>query len=207
MNEGSGALVWWILVPLFTAVGLYLVWFSRRRKKMFETFAKTHQLRIRPERKEELLKTLDSCFSLQDEDLTRSFDQLSSVIDGGSIWLFRAVELLDLNPHGQSYSTHFSRIVALFSVSTDQDEYFVLDRFMQARQRLTRSSAPNRHVTEMAKLAAASCNARHPLSVTLSHGHGLIYFEPLVTGGETMSDLNSLYCIANKLREELSEDA
>ncbi len=206
MNEGAGAVVFWILVPLFVAVGLYLIWYSRRRKKMLEAFSQTHRLRIRPEHEKELQKTLDSCFSLKDENLVRSFGQLSSLVDGESIWLFRTVELLDLNPHAQSYSTHFPRIVALFDISKDHDEFFVLDKSMQASQMLPRSNSPNPHVTELAKRIAASCKARHPLSVTLTGGHGLIYFEPLVTGGETISDVNSLYCIAKNMCEKLSED-
>jgi hypothetical protein len=206
MNEGSGALVFWILAPLFGAVGLYLIWFARHRKRMLEGFAKTHQFQIRPEYENELQKTLDSCFSLKDEGLVRRFGQLSSLVDGESIWLFRAVELLDLNPHAQSYSTHYARIVALFDVSTDHEAFFVLDRSMQASQRRPGSKAPNPDITEIAKRIATSCEARHALSVTLTHGHGLIYFEPLVTGGETLSDVHSLYCIARNMGEKLSGD-
>jgi hypothetical protein len=206
MNEGSGALVWWILVPVFAALGLYLIWYSKRRKKMLEGFAKTHQLRIRSDHEQELQRTLDNCFSLKSENLVRSFSQLSSLIDGGSIWIFRAVELLDLNPHAKAQSTHFAKIAALFDASTDYDEFFVLDRSFQAKPRTSGSKNPDPHVTEISKRIAASCEARHPLSVTLSRGHGLIYFEPLVTGGEKMSDVDSLYCIANHMRGELTGD-
>ena len=204
MTDVSGALVFWILVPLFVAVGLYLIWYSHRRKKMLESFAKTHQLCIRPEHERELQKTLDSCFSLKGEGLVRSFGQLSSFVDGESIWVFRAVEILDLNPNAQSYSTHFPRIVALFQISTEHEEFFILDKSMQARRRLFRSKSPNLDVIEISKRITASCKARHPLSVTFTRGHGLIYFEPLVTGGETMSDVNSLYCIAKNMCEALS---
>ena len=206
MGEGSGAVVFWILVPVFAAVGLYLFWYSRRRKKMLEAFAKMHQLRIRPEYEKELQETLDICFSLKDEGLVRNFDQLSSLVDGGSIWLFRAVELLDLNPHAKSLSTHFPRIVALFKISTEHDEFFLLEKSMQVIQRLSRSKSPNTRVIEIVKRAAASCKIRHTMSVTVARGHGLIYFEPLVTGGETISDVNSLYCTAKNLYEKLSGD-
>lgn len=206
MGEGSDAVVFWILFPVFAAVGLYLFWYSRRRKKMLEAFAKMHNLRIRPEYKEDLQKTLDTCFSLGDTSLERSFGQLASLVDGGSIWLFRAVELLDLNPHAQSSSTHFPRIAALFDHSTEHEEFFVLDKSMQTRQRLPGSKSPDIKVTEIAKRTAISCKARHPLSVTVTRGHGLIYFEPLATGGETISDVNSLYCIAKNMCARLSGD-
>lgn len=120
----------WILVPLFVAVGLYLIWYSRRRKKMLEAFAKNHQLRIRPEYTKELQKRLDSCFPLEDRGVVRSFGQLSSPVGGEPVWLFRAVELLDLNPHAQSYSTHHPRIVAVFDIPADLGEFFVLDNSM-----------------------------------------------------------------------------
>ncbi len=207
MNDGSDALVWWILVPLFAAVGLYLIWYSRRRRKMLEAFAATHGLRLMPEREGELQETLDACFSLKIDGLVRTFDQLSSVLVGGSIWVFRAVELLDLNPHARSPSTHFARIAALFEVSPDQDEFFLLDKSMQARQRLPGSPTPGSDVAGIVKRITASCNARHALSVTLARGHGLIYFEPLVTGGETLNDVDALYCIATSMREDLAGNA
>jgi len=202
MNESSNPLVWWILIPLFTAVGLYLVWYARRRKAMFQAFSKKHHLPIRPERREELQKTLDSCFSLKNKNLVRSFDQLSSIIDARPICLFRSVELLDLNPYARSDSTHFPRIAALFSVSENHDEFFILDKSMQAVSKLPGSKNLNPDVSSITKQVAASCNARHPLSVTLARGHGLIYFEPLVTGGETLNDIEILYFISKKMNEK-----
>ena len=207
MDEGSGALVAWILAPLFVAVGIYLIWYSRRRKKMLAAFAKTHQLMPRPEYKEEIQKTLDSCFSIKNGGVVRSFGQLSSIVFGESIWIFRTVELLDLNPHSQSYSTHFSRIAVLFNILTDHDEFFILNKSGHANQRLPGSKLPDPHIAGLVKRSAVSCEARHPISVTLTGGYGLIYFDPLVTGGETKSDINSLYCIAKDMREKLSGDA
>ena len=206
MNEFSGTLVFWILVPVFAAVGLYLIWYTRRRKKMLENFASTHRLRVVPEHRQKLQATLDRCFLLEEEGLVRSFGQLSSPVDGGQVWLFRAVELLDLNPHAQAYSTHFSRISAMFDVpSTFHYEFFVLDKSMQAHQRLPGAESPNPDAVRISKQIAQSCKARHRLSVTLARGQGLIYFEPLVTGGETVSDIASLHCIAQGMRKQLAK--
>jgi hypothetical protein len=206
MNEGSGTLVFWILIPLFGAIGLYLILYSRLRKKMVEAFAKSHHFQIKPEYREQVQETLDRCFSLEGKGLLRSFDQLSSLVDGKPIWLFRAVELLDLNPYAQSESTHFARIVALFDIPVVYDEFFVLDKSMQASHRLPTSRSPNPEILEIVKRIVVSCKPRHPLSVTLKGGHGLVYFEPLITGGEKASDIDSLYCIAKKMRENLSDD-
>lgn len=204
MNEGSGVLVFWILVPLFVAVGLHLILYSRRRKKILAVFANEHQFFINPEYEKELQMKLDNCFTLEGEGLVRSFGQLSSLVEGESVWLFRAVELLDVNPHAQSCSTHFNRIAAIFDLSNDHDEFFLLDKSMQASQKLPKSKPANPEIIEIAKQTVVSCEARHTLSITLKHGHGLIYFEPLVTGGETNADVNSLYCIAKTMSEKLS---
>jgi len=207
MNGSSGTLVFWLLVPLFVAIGIYLVLYSRRRKRMLEAFAKTHRLSVRPEYESDLQKKLDDCFSLEAKGLVRSFAQLSSIVDGGRVCLFRAVELLDINPHAQSYSTHYPRIAAVFDMPTRlSDAFFVLDKTMRVNQRLPETEPPNSDGVETLKRIAQSCEARHSLSVTFAHGHGLIYFEPLVTGGETMSDVNSLYCIAQKMCEHPSSD-
>ncbi|MDH3767505.1 MAG: hypothetical protein OES99_03520 [Gammaproteobacteria bacterium] len=134
----------------------------------------------------------------------RKFGQLSSLVDGGSVWLFRTVELIDLDPYAQAYVTHYSRIVALFDITTDHDEFFLLDKSMQAIPVLPGSKPPDSDVTEVARRLAASSNSRHALSVTLKNNRGLIYFQPFVVGGETLSDVDSLYSIAKNMCDELS---
>jgi hypothetical protein len=205
MNGGSDTLVFWILVPLFLAVGLYLIWYSRRRRKMLESFARKQHLRIRPDHRQELENTLERCFSLEQPGLVRNFGQLSSLVDGGAVWIFRAVELLDLDPHGQPPSTHFNRIAAFFPVPEQvHTEFFMLDKNMQEHGMLPGQSPPDPEVVAMSRETARDCHARHALSVTLARGHGLIYFEPFVVGGETINDVNSLYCIAKSMHEKLS---
>ena len=78
-----------------------------------------------------------------------------------------------------------------------------MDKSMQPRQRVSGSVLPNPNVAEITKQIIKSCAALHLLSVTLARGHGLIYFEPLVTGGETINDVNSIYCIAKKMCEKV----
>jgi hypothetical protein len=136
MNETPNGLVFWILIPAFLAVGIHLILYSRKRKKMVELFAKNNQLNIRPERKKEVQGILDTYISSSDAELLRTFDQISSLILGGEIWLFRAVELFDVNPRIKSPATHFPRIAALFEVSAEWDDFFLLDKNMRATNRL-----------------------------------------------------------------------
>lgn len=174
---------------------------------MVESFASMHQLRMCPQRKDQIQAELDANFALEDDSLVRSFGQLSSLVDADDVWLFRAVELLDLDPHAQSYTTHFPRIAALFDVSASHGEFFLLDPSGQPHQALPRHGSPDPTVVEIVRRAAQACSVGHTLSVTLSRGHGLIYLEPLVVGGETMTDVNTLYCVAKKIRAELAGNA
>lgn len=207
VNGLSGNTVFWVLAPFFVAVGLYLVWYSHRRKKMLDDFARAHGLIVRAGHKQALQQTIDSCFSLKEKGMVRSFGQLSSIIDGKTFWLFRAVELVDLNSHVQSNSTHYTRIAVLFDIpETVHDVYFVLDKSLRVSPKWPGSEPSDTVVIKKLNRIAQSCGMRHPLSVTFSCGHGLIYFEPLVTGGEKMDDIQSLYCIAQAMYGQLAAD-
>jgi len=73
MRVEGDTLVFWILVPTFVAFAVYLLWYSPRRRKMLEAFARKHRLPIRPEKAERLQQTLGGTFSLEREGLVRSF--------------------------------------------------------------------------------------------------------------------------------------
>ena len=207
MNGGPANLVMWILAPLFGMIGLYLLWYLRRRRHMLAAFARNHSFPMRSGQGAELQETLDRCFSLNDEGMVRSFGQLSSLIEATPVWIFSVVELLDLDPYASAYSTNFTRIVALFDIANDYDEFFLLDKAMQASPALPGSQPPDQDLSTMAGQTVEDCHARHTLSVTLRRGYGLIYFEPLVTGGESLDDIESLYCIAGKLHGMLQGNA
>lgn len=206
MDSGSQATVFWILIPLFLAVGMYLFWYAKRREKMVDAFAQSRGFTIRAELKPTIEHILDHYFALQDDPgVVRSFGQISPIVDGGTVRLFRTVELLDVSPHSTASSTHFSRFVALFEVSTEFDDFFLLDAALHPTRRWADFPKPDPRAVTLAKKAATAYNPRHTLSITLTHGHGLIYFEPLVTGGESLDDLHCLYEIARQLHQQLSE--
>ena len=134
--------MWWLLILLLVAVGVYLLWYAKRRKKMLETFAQARGLTIRPELASSIQQTLDHYFSLEDPGVVRSFCQLAGIVDGDTVRLFRAIELLDLSPHSSASSTHFSRIAALFEVSTEYDDFFLLDVSLKPTRRWSGSPKP-----------------------------------------------------------------
>jgi len=94
----------------------------------------------------------------------------------------------------------------LFDIPIEYEEFFVLDKSMRVIRRLPEANRPDPDLVKEVKRITGLCGSRHPLSVTLGKGCGLIYFEPLVTGGENLSDVDSLYCIAEKIRENLAGD-
>ncbi len=196
--------MWWLLI-LLSVVGAYLLWYTKRRHTMLETFVQAHGLTIRPELASSIQQTLDLYFSLEDPGVVRSFCQLAGIVDGDTVRLFRAIELLDLSPHSSASSTHFSRIAALFEVSTEYDDFFLLDASLKPTRRWSGSPKPDPRAVTLAKKAATASSPRHTLSITLTHGHGLIYFEPLITAGETQGDLDCLYEIARQMHYHLSE--
>jgi hypothetical protein len=204
MDEPSGMTVFWILGPLFVAVGLYLAWYTRRRRRLLETFAARHGFPVLQTVAEPLQALLDERFALEGEGLVRSFGQVASVVEGDGVRLFRAVELLDLNPYAQADSTHFARIAALFGVPASLDAFFLVERDGRTRSRFGGAGPSDAALVEVVRQTVAACGGRHPLSVTFAGGSGLVYFEPRVTGGENAEDISALYAIAMQVREGLS---
>ena len=201
MSEASGAAIGWIIGTAFAAVGLYLVWYSQRRKKMLTMFAAEHGFAMGRNSTAQLEHSLAQCLRFDIEGIVREFGQLSTTVHAGTVQIFRAVELIDLSPNTQPDSTHFSRIAAHFDISNEYDEYFLL-RYSQGVANLHPiHDSPNRNAVQIASDIARTCEARHTLSITLRNGKGLVYFEPTVTGGENKADIEALYCIAKAMKD------
>ncbi|GGC05821.1 hypothetical protein GCM10011352_35020 [Marinobacterium zhoushanense] len=196
-------LLLWILLPLFTLVGLYLIWYARRRRRLMARFARERELPIRRDYRKPLQRCLDNAFALPQADATRSFGQLAAIVDAEKAWLFLAVELLDLSRYGQAQSSHSPRLAALFKVRPELDAFFLVDTVGRVEDRLPEIPPAKPGVVTAVHEAMKGSGAGHTLSVTLSKGYGLIYFEPRITGAEDRADLESLYGIAIELHKRL----
>lgn len=126
MSDGFSGSVLRILGSAFAAVGLYLIWYSRRRKRMLAVFAAEHGFSRNRMGAAQLERLLSECLSFNVAGIVREFGQLSNSVDAGSIAIFQAVQLIDLSPDTQPNSTHFSRLAALFDIAPEYDEYFLL---------------------------------------------------------------------------------
>ena len=169
---------------------------------MLRDFVISRGLNILPKASVDLQKTLDSAFSLSN-NLVRSFGQLRDIAEEDGVFVFRAVELLDLNPHAQSDNTHFPRVISLFDVPSDYYEFFMLDCSMSLHNKIPHSKEIDVRIRKSCQNVVTSLRPRHTLSVSLSQGKGLVYFEPRVTGGETLADVNMLYDLAKAFRNDL----
>ena len=201
MSEASGTSIGWIIGAAFIAVGLYLVWYSQRRKKMLTTFAARHGFAISRNSTTELENSLAQCVRFDIAGIVREFGQLSAPVDAGGVQMFRAVELIDLSPNTQPDSTHFSRIAACFEISNEYDEYFLLRHSQGVSNLHPVLDTPDSNAVRVASDIALACEARHTLSITLRNGKGLVYFEPIVTGGENKADIEALHCIAKGMKD------
>jgi hypothetical protein len=193
----------WILVAAFVAVGIHLLLYARRRKKMLRDFARRHLLTVSEDYREHVQDILDRCFQLEQSGLVRSFSRISEVVQADGVWIFRAIELLRLRPSGNSRRDYSNRLAAVFAVDSSHQEFFLLDRSGQAVSRVPGAQPPDAAVTEVVQEAVRSCDAKHPLSVTLSDGQALIYFRPLIVGGEKPADIDAIYCLAREMGRKL----
>ena len=201
MSEASAGSIVWIIGTAFAAVGFYLVWYSQRRKKMLTAFAAEHGFAIDRNSTAKLEHSLANCLRFGIAGIAREFGQLSTLVVAGTVQIFRAVELIDLSQDTQPDSTHFSRIAALFDISQEYDEYFLLSNSQGISNLHPIHDSPDTIAVQVATDIARSCEARHTLSITLRNGKGLLYFEPTVTGGENKADLEALYCIAKAMKD------
>lgn len=202
MNS-SDAWVFWILIPLFAAVGLYLLWYTHRRKRMMTAFARHHGLRVDDGPGDGVQRLLDRQFRIAGQGMTRGFSRIRSVVDDGDVQLFRATELLDLNPYGEAASSHHGRIAALFGADGAPDGFFLLHTSGECVSRIP-AATPDDVLVARCRAAARDCGVRHTLSLTFAGAKCLAYLEPRVIGGESPADVEALYCLSRRLRRALA---
>jgi hypothetical protein len=197
--------VFWLLVPIFVAVGVYLIWYSRRTRRLVVDFARGKGLQYHQSDGGQLAGVLDSALSLEQPGLVRSFDRIRDIVyDQDTIALFRTVELLDLNPHGTSESTHHSRVAVTFEVPQQHDLFALVSPDLGCRSRLGSASGVPEEAVGMIRNALQGRPPRCPLSVTLKRGRGLVYLEPLVTGSVRSEDLDYLIAVGRAIRKEFT---
>jgi hypothetical protein len=194
-------LAFWILVPVFAALGIYLWWFSRRLSALLGDFAAENGYSLSDRAEPDLETTLSDSFDLEEDGLTRSFERIRDIVrtDDG-ILLFRAVELLDTNPYGSSENSHNVRVVVLVDIDAGFDLFALVSPNGRIQNRLGgRLDADDETVAGILDVIDES-PPRCPISITVRDGTVLMYLEPRVAGQVLRNDLDYLLDVGRGLR-------
>lgn len=198
-------LVFVVLGVAFAAVGLHLFFYSRRKAAVVRGFAQSRGCALMEKDDGSLEAELGRAFRIDDAGCVREFGQIRDVVSLPTATMFRAVELIDLNPHARAENTHHARAAVLFQGAPKWSGIFHVTPGLVAHQRYpleARSAAE-----DVSGLFAESGMPAppHALSITFMRGHGLAYLEPLVTGSVTEEDLTYLAEFAARLGDHFND--
>lgn len=198
MIEGE-PIVFVFLGVAFAAVGLYLVLYARRRAGTVRDFARSRGYPWRARDDGSLEEELQEAFRIDEPGCVRTFDRPRDVVSIPGGTLFRAVELLDLNPHASVYDSHQARVAVLLPEGPDFEGIFMVTSDLEVRQRYPREETSG-GAGVVALLKDAGVRAPpHPLSLTFMRGRGLAYLQPAVVGSVDAQGLAYLADLAERL--------
>lgn len=205
MSASNDPKVFFILIPIFAALGIYLIIYNRKKSSLFKNFSSSRGLQYQKKDTGQIEKTLTEKLNIEEPNYTRAISGVKDIIRYGEIIIFRCTELLDLYKYGNPQTTHFPRVALSFDVPQDASLFFIFypktgeykscyptdtnfneDRYFQNIKSLFQDFPPP-----------------HPIKITLSRGTAFIYLEPLVVGGEKQRDLDYLLNLGKKLKEVL----
>ena len=130
--------------------------------------------------------------------------KIKDIVGDGEIFLFRCIELLDLNPYGTPEITHQNHICLSFDVPQEIDLFFIMDK--NGNQSNLYPKGKEIEKDEYFKeIKHTIHNNLHRNSVTISFrgGRALLYTNPLVTGGEAEEDIEYLVFLARSIKSKL----
>lgn len=192
----------WVFVLLgvgFAAVGVHLVLYSRRRSGVVRRFAQSRGYGYEERDEGSLERQLDRAFGIEEPGVTRTFGQVRDIVSLPAGKLFRAVELLDLNPHGSRESSHQSRTAILFEGVPEWSGVFHVTPELGVQQRYPLGNDDETDRLRQLLEGVGVSSPPHALSLTFQRGHGIAYLEPAVTGSVTEAHLTYLVDLAGRL--------
>jgi hypothetical protein len=197
--------VFLILIPIFAAIGIYLVVHNRRKSALFKNFSAARGLQYQRKDDGQIEKSLTEELKIEEPNYTRAISGVKDIIRYGEILLFRCTELLDLHKYGNPQTTHFPRVALSFNSPQDASLFFI---FHPKTEEYKSCYPPDKNLNEDKYFQNVRSRLQdfpppHPVTITLSRGTAFIYLEPLVVGGEKESDLEYLLTLGKKLKEAL----
>jgi len=190
--------VFYILVPVFILVGLWLVYYNSKKSGVMRKFAARRGMSY-SKKSPGLDDELDRVFKLE-TPFARGFMLVKDVITDGPVRLMRMTELIDLTPYGTPQSSHFARLAAYMPAAEGPDLVLGFGHGGEDPRVMYPIGADvseDERVGRLMELVKAS-PPPHPLTVTLMNKKALIYLEPLVVGSEGESEANYLLNLAMK---------
>lgn len=191
-------LVFVILGAGFVAVLAWLVFWSRSQSRIVRRFAESKGFVYHERDIDGLEARVNDCVVLEEPNLVRSFSRLGDVVTLIHGAMFRAVELLDLNPYGRAEYVNRSRVAVWFPCRQKIEGIFTVSPALEIYQRYPEEPAridALRAFLEAARVEAPPCM----LSLTLMRGQGVAYLEPAVTGMVSERHLSYLSELAGTL--------
>lgn len=197
-------LVFVLLGVAFAGVGLHLVVYSRRRAAVFRRFADARGYRHSDRDDGSLERQLDRTFAIEEAGCARAFSQVRDIVHLPNGTLFRAVELLDLNPRASVESPHHARAAVIFPGAPEWSGVFLVAPNLAVHQRYPRERDPvTAQIPELLRQLGIAAPT-HPLSLTFMRGQGLAYLEPAVTGSVVEAHLDYLVDLAERFADHFS---
>jgi hypothetical protein len=187
-----------ILAVCFAAVVAFWFFWSRNQSRVVRRYAESKGLVHHDRDPEGLEARVNACVALDDANLTRTFSRFGDIVSLGRGTLFRAVELLDLNPYGRADYANRSRVGVWFRCPFQHEGFFLVTPALGVHQRYPEEPDHTEDVRgrlEAARVAPPPCT----LSLTLMRDHAVAYLEPTVTGTVTAAHLDYLAGLVNAL--------
>lgn len=198
------SLVFILLGVAFAAVGVHLVVYSRRRAGVVRAFAESRGYPYDDRDDGSLELQLERTFGIEDAGCARAFSQLRDIVCLPRGRLFRAVELMDLNPHGSVHDPHHARAAVIFPAEPEWSGVFAVTSDLSVHQRYPRENGPATAQLPRLFRQAGISSPPQPLSLTFMRGQGLAYLEPAVTGSVTETHLTYLADLAERFSNHFS---
>ena len=204
MKAQGNPMVWLILIILFLAVGVHLMIYSSKRRKMLKKFAQKNNLKPVSQDNNDLEIQLNKKLAIKENGFLRTFMKIKDIIGDGEVFLFRGIELLDLNPYGNPETTHQNHIYISFDVPEKIDLFFIMDKNSKVINLYPKDKEleKDEYFKKIKHIIQKQTNKKN-ITVSIGGGKALLNTNPLVTGKETEEDLKYLLVCGKAIKNNL----